>query len=113
MDRETLLPFALAISFGVTVACWVHIWRSSDHRFFKIAGVLIAALPFFGPVFYWFTRLPPRLPQDAQAPPLPRGTRVREEMTAEMFRGWRRHLDRLYGVGQPKQRKRKERRRDT
>lgn len=112
MDRDVLLPIALALSFVATVACWIHIWRSSDHRFFKIAGLLIAAAPFFGPLFYWFTRLPPPLPKDAQAPPLPRGTQVRTEMTAQMFRGWRKHLGQLYGVGQPKERKRKERRRD-
>ena len=113
MDRDILMLVALAISFGATVACWVHVWRSTDHRFFKISGTLIAAVPFIGPVIYWFTRLPPRLPDDAMAPPLPRGTRVREEMTAEMFRAWRRHLDQLYGVGQPERKKRKGARGDT
>jgi hypothetical protein len=98
MDREIMLPIALALSFGVTVACWVHVWRSPDHLFFKIVGTLIASLPFLGPIFYWFTRLPPRLPEDAQAPPLPRGTQVRAEMTRQMFDGWRKHLNRLYGV---------------
>lgn len=108
MEREVILPIALAASFAATVGCWVHIWRSSDHRFFKIAGGLIAVIPFFGPIFYWFTRLPPRLPEDAQAPPLPRGTQVRAEMTRQMFEGWRRHLNRLYGVDQSKNRNRKE-----
>lgn len=101
MDREVLLSITLALSFGATVACWIRIWRSVDHAFFKVTGVLIAAIPFVGPVFYLFTCLPPRLPQDAQVPELPKGTRVREQMTSEMFRAWRKHLDHLYGVDHP------------
>jgi hypothetical protein len=113
MERDVLLPIALVASFAATAGCWVHIWRSADQRFFKIAGALVAAMPFVGPIFYWFTRLPPRLPEDAQAPQLPRGTQVREEMTRQMFKGWRKHLNRLYGVGQAKNQKRKVGRGDT
>lgn len=100
MDREVLLPITLALSFGVTVACWIRICRSVDHTFFKVTGALIAAIPFLGPVFYLFICMPPRLPKDAQASQL-KGTQVREQMTADMFRAWRKHLDHLYGVDHP------------
>lgn len=105
MERETLLPVMLVVSFGATLACWAHIWRSVDHLFFKVTGALIAALPFFGPIFYFFTRLPPRLPEDAQAPLGLWGTSVREQTTAEMFKAWRKHLDRLYGADHPGRKK--------
>jgi hypothetical protein len=47
--------------------CWWRIFKSDDPRWFKIVLAAIAALPFFGPIFYFFIQMPPRLPEYARA----------------------------------------------
>ncbi|MBF5002656.1 hypothetical protein [Diaphorobacter caeni] len=68
MDRDVLLPVALLLSFVVTLLCWRRIWRTEDHWAFKTFGVLMAAIPFVGPLFYLFTCMPPRRPRSENPP---------------------------------------------
>ena len=68
--------------------------------FFKVAGALIAAVPFVGPVLFLFLDLPPRLPAGAQVKlEWSKGTTVRSQITRELFVGNRKHLNVLHGVG--------------
>ena len=112
MMRDYIFWIAMCASFAATVACWLRILRSDDPTWFKATVVAIAAVPFIGPLFYLFIDLPPSLPEDAMAKGTwMRGTTVRGQITRELSDGYRRYLNKLYGVGAPnKAGKRRERR---
>ena len=57
----------LVLSVMGTALCWVRILRSDDVAFFKVAGLIISAIPFIGPFVFLFLDMPPRIPEDAQA----------------------------------------------
>ena len=102
MTSENIFWIALCVSYGVTLVCWARILKSTDPAVFKIAVAIIAAVPFLGPVFYFFADLPPSLPEDAMARgDWVRGTKVRSQITRELAGGYRRYLNKLYGVGAP------------
>jgi hypothetical protein len=59
MDTIATL-IALVLSGVVTGFCWHRISRSAGHLFFKMAFSIIAAIPFLGPLLYFFADMPPR-----------------------------------------------------
>ena len=83
----------LAVSLTGTVLCWVRVFKSDDLMFFKIAGLIISAIPFIGPVFFLFLDMPPRIPEDAQAKREWRlGTTLYTDITRQLFEGNRRYV---------------------
>ena len=89
----------LGISFFATVACWVRVLKSDDIPFFKVAGAVIAAIPFLGPIFFLFIDMPPRIPEDAQAKLKWRGgTTLYTDIRRELFQGNRRYIGSVFGV---------------
>ena len=110
---QTYLPWvALFASCVATVFCWRRIVASSDPTFFKVLLAVIAAAPFIGPILYAFTNMPPSLPEDAMARGTWfRGNTVRSQITRELSNGYRRYLNRLYGVGAPNPNGKRKRRR--
>jgi hypothetical protein len=57
----------LSLSFIGTALCWIRVFKSDDIAFFKVAGLVISAIPFLGPAFFLFLDMPPRIPTEAQA----------------------------------------------
>lgn len=83
----------LAISLVGTALCWVRVIKSDDVWFFKVAGLLISAIPFLGPVLFLFLDMPPRIPEDAQAKWEWRlGTTLYTDITRQLFKGNRRYV---------------------
>ncbi len=83
----------LSLSLVGTVLCWIRVVKSDDIAFFKVAGFLIAAIPFLGPFLFLFLDMPPRIPEDAQAQLRWRtGTTLYTDITRKLFQGNRRHV---------------------
>lgn len=111
-DLPTILAFGA--SAVCTLLCWVRAARSKDILFFKVAGIVIAAVPFIGPVFFLLICMPPRLPAEAQAKQeWSKGVTVRSQITRDLFGGNQKHLNRVYGVSGRAQRKLRESKRGT
>lgn len=93
----------LAASAVGTLLCWVRIVRSNDIAFFKVAGFVIAAIPFLGPIFFLFLDMPPPIPRDAQAKWEWRlGTTLYTDITRQLFQGNRRYIATVLGARERK-----------
>lgn len=92
----TLRGFAAPAAPTVCSAlCWRRILTRPDILFFKIAGLVISAIPFLGPAFFLFFDMPPRLPKDAQVDWSARsGTTSYSERFTQLYRGNRKYLRR-------------------
>jgi hypothetical protein len=89
----------LSISAVGTVLCWIRIVRSDDIKFFKVAGFVIAGIPFLGPIFFLFLDMPPRIPEDAQAKREWRGgTTLYTDIRRKLFQGNRRYIAAALGA---------------
>ncbi len=83
----------LFLSLVGTALCWVRILKSEDVAFFKVAGLIISAIPFIGPFVFLFLDMPPRIPEDAQAKWQWRlGTTLYTDITRQLFEGNRRYV---------------------
>jgi hypothetical protein len=101
MERADSVWFwvLLGISIAGTVACWIRVLKSDDVLFFKVAGAVIAAIPFLGPNFFLFIDMPPRIPENAQAKLKWRvGTTLYTDIRRELFQGNRRYIGSVFGV---------------
>jgi apolipoprotein N-acyltransferase len=88
------LGVALFFSITISLVCWLRILRSSDPAWFKSILCLIASVPFLGPVFYFLTELPDRLPKDAQASgQWMWGMTPKEEILRELYEGNKKLVD--------------------
>jgi len=88
----------LSVSVVGTVLCWVRVLRSEDIMFFKVAGFVVAAIPFLGPIFFLFLDMPLRIPDDAQAQLKWRsGTTLYGDITRQLFQGNRRYVGSMLG----------------
>jgi hypothetical protein len=89
----------LALSLVGTVLCWVRVIRSDDFKVFKVAGFVIAAIPFLGPFLFLFLDMPPRIPEDAQAQLKWRsGTTLYGDIRRQLFQGNRRYVGSMLGA---------------
>ena len=85
--------FLLSLSLIGTALCWIRVFKSEDSAFFKVAGLVISAIPFIGPVFFLFLDMPPRIPPDAQAKWQWRlGTTLYTDIRRQLFQGNRRYV---------------------
>ena len=102
MPEDIGLWVALALSGAASLLCWVRVARSTDPSWFKVLLAAIAAIPFFGPIFFVFINHPPSLPETAMAKgEWTKGTTARAHITQDLSAGYRRYLNMLYGVGAP------------
>jgi hypothetical protein len=82
----------LVLSLVGTALCWVRVFKSEDSVFFKIVGLVIAAIPFLGPALFLFLDMPPPIPEDAQAKWEWRiGTTLSTDIRRQLFKGNRRY----------------------
>ena len=64
----------IAITFGVVAVLtwalagrlWFTIWGSSEGRIFKVCMSVVVLIPYVGPFFYFFFRMPPPAPAHLQ-----------------------------------------------
>jgi hypothetical protein len=83
----------LSLSFIGTALCWIRVFKSDDIAFFKVAGLVISAIPFLGPAFFLFLDMPPRIPTEAQAKWEWRlGTTLYTDIRRQLFQGNRRYV---------------------
>jgi hypothetical protein len=83
----------VVLSLVGTALCWVRVIKSDDVWFFKVAGLVISAIPFLGPFLFLFLDMPPRIPEDAQAKREWRlGTTLYTDITRQLFQGNRRYV---------------------
>ena len=83
----------LSLSIIGTAVCWIRVLRSEDSAFFKVAGLVISAIPFLGPVLFLLLDMPPRIPTDAQAKWEWRlGTTLYTDIRRQLFQGNRRYV---------------------
>ena len=88
----------LTVSLLGTVLCWVRVIRSDDLKVFKVAGFVISAIPFLGPLLFLFLDMPPRIPEDAQADfRWGAGTTLPRDITRQLFQGNRRYIGSMLG----------------
>jgi len=89
----------LGLSMVGTVLCWVRVFKSEDVVLFKVAGYVIAAIPFLGPFLFLFFDMPPRIPEEAQAQRGWRaGTTIYTDITRQLFKGNRRYVGSKLGT---------------
>lgn len=75
-DRPDFWALLIASLF-LTVFIWLRIFRSRDLLAFKIAFMVISAVPVLGPILYFtILQMPSRLPLEQQQQPFPKGTQV-------------------------------------
>ncbi len=75
-NHPVLFTVLIFISFCATIKIWSMVLRRPGAVWYKCLLMLIAAIPFFGPVFFMFIDAPPVLPLSGQAKPIPKGTEV-------------------------------------
>lgn len=75
-EHPILLPLLLLISAIATVAIWIKILKRPGSFWFKSICLVVSAIPFFGPIFYWLIDLPPSLLFSEQGKKIPKGTEV-------------------------------------
>ena len=92
----------LGLSLIGTALCWIRVIKSDDVAFFKVAGFLIAAIPFLGPFLFLFLDMPPSIPEEAQAKRAWRaGTTLYTDITRKLFEGNRRYVGSRLGTDEP------------
>src|SRR5262249_15713257 len=81
-----------------TGLCWRRVFHSDDLLIFKVAGIIISAIPFLGPFLFLFLDMPPRVPEEAQAQREWRaGTTLYSDITRKLFQGNRRYVGTMLG----------------
>jgi len=96
--EEPSFWFIVGLSFIGTLLCWYRIFRSRAPWGWKVAGVLIAAIPLGGPFFFLILDMPSRIPEGAQAKLGWRtGGTPYTEIRRELFEGNRRHIASMFG----------------
>jgi len=95
MDAPLFWLMGLGSLMG-TAWCWRRVYLSRDLLFFKVVGILIAAIPFAGPFLFLLLDMPPRLPKDAQATADGKTGTPLSQVTGELYMGRCRYLRSLY-----------------
>jgi len=76
MMHEIAVGLIWFLTIAATVAIWIRVLKRPGSIGLKILYLVISAIPFIGPIMYWFVDPPPVLPESEQGKKIPKGTEV-------------------------------------